>query len=93
MTNAPYGAVERHELVNLAASLPEHAQVFTSAIADALRGSLPDMSDTDIGRVLVSLREAKFFPVFEGMDGGAVRTALVAAGLELTRPAWSEDTP
>lgn len=87
-----YGAAERHELRDLAATLPGHVHVLITAVADAVRLELPDMTDVEIGRVLVALRAHRFAPVFTDVDGSGSRSMLVAAGLELTRSEWEDQT-
>lgn len=89
-----YGSAERARLQVLADKLRAGGQtpavMLAPAIADALRQDLPDISDTDIGRVLVALGTDRFTALFSE-EGSLVWTVLVNAGLQLTETEWKDD--
>jgi len=87
---SPYGAAGRADLQDLAdqvtAQSPDVMTLLGPQIAGKLRKKLPDMSDLDIGRVLVAVGTelVRFFvPGHEFQWGG-----LAAAGLLLTEEEW-----
>ena len=93
MSTAIYGPKERSRLATLADQLAaaSGSGLLAAAVADRLRGELPDLDDLIIGRVLVALAtEMPQLFIGEAANPALTWQGLAAAGLSMTEPEWKD---